>query len=166
MGLYQEWTNLVESNSTPEQYEIFWKKYLPLEQKIYEAILSNHTNIIENSIKELSNTYKVDPIIFTGFLDGINASLKNEIDLNSLEEDSIVKLDIDFEKLFYNMHEAKAKWLYKLLQWEDVLSKEDRKRIKKEYDKTVIVVKKNKVGRNDPCPCGSGKKYKKCCLNK
>ena len=24
----------------------------------------------------------------------------------------------------------------------------------------------NKVGRNDPCPCGSGKKYKKCCLNK
>ena len=25
------------------------------------------------------------------------------------------------------------------------------------------VVKKEKVGRNDPCPCGSGKKYKKCC---
>jgi hypothetical protein len=24
---------------------------------------------------------------------------------------------------------------------------------------------KRKVGRNDPCPCGSGKKYKKCCLN-
>ena len=23
-----------------------------------------------------------------------------------------------------------------------------------------------KVGRNDPCPCGSGKKYKKCCMNK
>jgi len=24
-------------------------------------------------------------------------------------------------------------------------------------------VKKDKVGRNEPCPCGSGKKYKKCC---
>src|SRR5690554_5355147 len=23
-----------------------------------------------------------------------------------------------------------------------------------------------KIGRNDPCPCGSGKKYKKCCLGK
>lgn len=23
-----------------------------------------------------------------------------------------------------------------------------------------------KIGRNDPCPCGSGKKYKRCCLNK
>lgn len=27
-----------------------------------------------------------------------------------------------------------------------------------------VIVKKEKVGRNDPCPCGSGKKYKKCCL--
>ncbi len=26
-------------------------------------------------------------------------------------------------------------------------------------------VKQSKVGRNDPCPCGSGKKYKKCCLH-
>ena len=25
---------------------------------------------------------------------------------------------------------------------------------------------KMKIGRNAPCPCGSGKKYKKCCLNK
>jgi len=28
------------------------------------------------------------------------------------------------------------------------------------------LIKREKVGRNDPCPCGSGKKYKKCCLNK
>lgn len=26
--------------------------------------------------------------------------------------------------------------------------------------------KKKKIGRNEPCPCGSGKKYKKCCINK
>ncbi len=26
-----------------------------------------------------------------------------------------------------------------------------------------VVKKDKKVGRNDPCPCGSGKKYKKCC---
>ncbi len=29
--------------------------------------------------------------------------------------------------------------------------------------KTVVKTKSQKVGRNDPCPCGSGKKYKKCC---
>jgi len=27
----------------------------------------------------------------------------------------------------------------------------------------VTAVPRAKVGRNDPCPCGSGKKYKKCC---
>ena len=32
-----------------------------------------------------------------------------------------------------------------------------------EKPKRKPIVKKNKVGRNDPCPCGSGKKYKKCC---
>ena len=29
----------------------------------------------------------------------------------------------------------------------------------------VPIVNTSKVGRNDPCPCGSGKKYKKCCIN-
>ncbi len=30
-------------------------------------------------------------------------------------------------------------------------------------DETQVVEKPRKVGRNEPCPCGSGKKYKKCC---
>jgi preprotein translocase subunit SecA len=29
-----------------------------------------------------------------------------------------------------------------------------------------IIRAEPKIGRNDPCPCGSGKKYKKCCLNR
>jgi preprotein translocase subunit SecA len=29
--------------------------------------------------------------------------------------------------------------------------------------KQTVVRKDKKVGRNEPCPCGSGKKYKKCC---
>ncbi|MFC0024774.1 SEC-C metal-binding domain-containing protein [Neobacillus cucumis] len=33
----------------------------------------------------------------------------------------------------------------------------------KNLQQSVTVRKENKVGRNDPCPCGSGKKYKKCC---
>jgi len=28
---------------------------------------------------------------------------------------------------------------------------------------SVIIPDKKKVGRNEPCPCGSGKKYKRCC---
>jgi len=33
-------------------------------------------------------------------------------------------------------------------------------------EKQPYVREEKKVGRNEPCPCGSGKKYKKCCLNK
>ena len=33
-------------------------------------------------------------------------------------------------------------------------------------NKSKPIVSQKKVGRNDPCPCGSGKKYKKCCLMK
>ena len=50
-----------------------------------------------------------------------------------------------------------------------------RKKVAKEIttgtpDKTVkaqpVRNKEKKVGPNDPCPCGSGKKYKKCCMQK
>ncbi len=30
----------------------------------------------------------------------------------------------------------------------------------------VVVIPNMKIGRNDQCHCGSGKKYKKCCMNK
>jgi len=35
-----------------------------------------------------------------------------------------------------------------------------------DHPETAEKGKKKKIGRNDPCPCGSGKKYKKCCLDK
>ncbi len=46
--------------------------------------------------------------------------------------------------------------------------KVDDKKLAKELSKNTSskLQKKRKIGRNDPCPCGSGKKYKNCCLNK
>lgn len=37
---------------------------------------------------------------------------------------------------------------------------------KKNNAKKTDSYSSKKIGRNDPCPCGSGKKYKKCCLKK
>lgn len=34
---------------------------------------------------------------------------------------------------------------------------------KEQYDKGILTKRIRKIGRNEPCPCGSGKKYKKCC---
>ena len=61
------------------------------------------------------------------------------------------------------MYEAKAPWLYELEEWNEVLPEELRNNIYKEWRASKIFVAEKKVGPNDPCPCGSGKKYKKCC---
>ena len=61
------------------------------------------------------------------------------------------------------MLDAKAEYLYTLAQWDGIFSEEKRKEIEKEYKESKIVRNDHKIGRNDPCPCGSGKKYKKCC---
>ena len=44
-----------------------------------------------------------------------------------------------------------------------VLTLHERETLEKVYKKSKTVIKGDKVGRNDPCPCGSGKKYKHCC---
>ena len=99
-----------------------------------------------------------------GFLDGIDTSLKASNDFKTFDENSEIVLDIDFEKLFFNMLVAEAQYLYTLEEWEDVLDAVTRRSILQAYKKSKIVVREQpKVGRNDPCPCGSGKKYKKCC---
>ena len=98
-----------------------------------------------------------------GFLDGINDSLVNPNPIDDMEKDTVVNLGFDKELLYKNMVDAKAEWLYTLPQWDALLTEERRKELYREQKKSGTVVKEKKVGRNDPCPCGSGKKYKFCC---
>ena len=112
---------------------------------------------------ELAEKYKTDIETMTGFLDGIDDSLKTSNDLDNITEDSEVSLDIDPEKLYMNMVSCNAEWLYTLPQWDAIFTKDEQKELYREEKSSHTVVKPAKVGRNDPCPCGSGKKYKKCC---
>lgn len=162
MSLYKQWEELASKKRSQNEYEEFWKTYFEKERDNYATILEKKLKKINGKLKDLAAEYSMEPVIFAGFLDGINSSLLNEVDLDTLEEESDVNLEIDFEKLYYNMLDAKAEWLYKLEQWDEVLTKEKRDEITKEYKLSQIAVSL-KIGRNDPCPCGSGKKYKKCC---
>ncbi|MDK2794485.1 MAG: preprotein translocase subunit SecA [Caldanaerobacter sp.] len=75
-----------------------------------------------------------------------------------------------FEDLIHSIQEDTVKFLYRIQVNKDNKLKREKvlkpvsTNINGEGDnKKQPVVKEKKVGRNDPCPCGSGKKYKKCC---
>lgn len=164
MSLFENWRSTAYENERDEkEQKKFWEGYFGMEEAIYEKLLSEPKVAVEGTVKELAEKYETDILLFTGFLDGINDSLVNPMKLEELEESSNVKLEIDYEKLYYNMLAAKAEWLYSLPQWENILTAERRKEITKEQRLSGTVVKAKEPGRNDQCPCGSGKKYKKCC---
>lgn len=164
MSLLNEWREFAYSHddSTKEGQQ-FWLDYFRQEKEVYEKILSTPDEPEKGTVAELAEKFGMELKYFVGYLDGINDSLKTPNPIEEMEADTVVSLDYDKEKLYYNMVGAKAEWLYELPQWDDLLTKERRKELYLEQKKSNTVVKPPKIGRNDPCPCGSGKKYKKCC---
>ena len=162
MGLYKEWTSLL-NGQTKDTFEDFWKEYSEGETAIYKDILANKMNNVTGKVSDLAAKYGVREVIFMGFLDGIQTSINEPTDLDSVTSDTEISLDIDFEKLFFNMLKAESDYLFTLEEWDGIFSEEKRQEIATEYRRSRTVVKGKKIGRNDPCPCGSGKKYKHCC---
>jgi hypothetical protein len=163
MSLYVKWEELVDQDRSQTEYDEFWKEYLEKEMKIYQHILENKGEVVSGRVDEVSKRFDMDPVTFAGFVSGINTSLKTPVDIDNLNEDTEVSFDVDYEALYFNMLEAKADWLYTLTEWDNILTQEKRKEIVRQYNSTRTIIKGNKIGRNDACPCGSGLKYKKCC---
>jgi len=163
LGLYSQWRELADQERNQEQHKAFWNEYFDAETQNYKSILAEPGLVREGKLTELAEQFNMDSVQFTGFLDGINTSLVRELDLEKLKETTPVKLEIDYEKLYFNMHKAKANWLYELPEWDGLLSEEKRAEILREYRASLQFVRERTPSRNDPCPCGSGKKYKKCC---
>jgi hypothetical protein len=163
MSLFETWRNTAYKEQDEESQKEFWESYFEVEESIYEKLLANPSEPTTGTIKDLAEQFGTDSQTFIGFLDGINDSLKESLTLEELEEESSIVLDIDLEKLYYNMLAAKAEWLYSLPAWDELLADDRRKEITKLQRLSGTVVKEKETGRNEPCPCGSGKKYKKCC---
>ena len=163
MTYYEEWQRKTDENADANTREAFIKHYYAEEREAYDRILTAFPETFAGSTKELMDRLGfTDPVVFAGFVDGINSSLSTAVDLESLDDATSAVFDIDFEALFWNMHEAKADWLYELDSWAGVLTEEKRDEIVKRFRTSKMAVSR-KVGRNDPCPCGSGRKYKVCC---
>ena len=164
MSLLTDWREFAYSHDdrTREGQE-FWIGYFNQEKAVYEQILATPEEPVSGTVTELAQKYNMELTYFVGFLDGINESLKEPNPIEEMEADTVVKLPIDLESLYYHMVEAGADWLYELPEWDELLTPERRKELYREQKKSGTIVKERKVGRNEPCPCGSGKKYKYCC---
>ena len=163
-GLLDQWRKIAYNEQADRtELQNFWANYFNIEKDIYEQLLSDPETEVRGTVKELAEKYGQDVMTMVGFLDGINESLKEENPIEDLSEDTQVNLVFDKALLYKNMVAAKADWLYELPQWKEIFSEEELKALYKEQRDSGTVRKAKKIGRNDPCPCGSGKKYKKCC---
>lgn len=164
MALLEEWQKIAyDQQADRGKLQKFWQRYFMLEKGVYEKLLTNPDEKVEGTVKELAEKYDLSIMDMTGFLDGINDSLVTPNPIDTMEEDTKVSLAFDKEKLYKNMVDAKADWLYELLQWDEIFDADTKRKLYLEQKKSGTVVVGKKVGRNDPCPCGSGKKYKFCC---
>ena len=160
--LLEQWKDIAYDESADRAtLQRFWGTYFQIEKNIYEKLLTNPDEEVTGTVKELAEKYEVDVFTMTGFLDGINESLKEENPIETMDEDTVVNLIFDKEKLYKNMVDAKADWLYELPQWNKIFTPERKRELYKEQKNAGTVRKEKKIGRNDPCWCGSGKKYKK-----
>lgn len=162
--LLEQWQSLAYNEKADRgQLQRFWGSYFQIEKEIYEQLLENPDEEVKGTVKELAEKYGQEVLTMVGFLDGINESLKEPNPIETMDEDTQVSLAFDKEKLYKNMVAAKADWLYELPQWKEIYSEEELKKLYKEQKESGTIRKEKKIGRNDPCPCGSGKNYKKCC---
>ena len=88
-------------------------------------------------------------------MDSLPGAIKKQIEKDPSIKDKLVAIAkrMKADGVDLNSLRAMKKWL-----------KEHEKELKLEQQgKIQTIVKEKEPGRNDPCPCGSGKKYKKCC---
>ena len=167
MSLLTDWREFAYSHDdrTREGQE-FWIGYFNQEKAVYEQILATPEEPVSGTVTELAQKYNMELTYFVGFLDGINDSLKNPNPIEEMEADTVVSLDYDKEKLYYNMVAAKADWLYGLEQWDALLTPERRKELYKEQRSSTTVVKPPKIGRNDPGKMHTGSVERNYCINR
>ena len=128
MALLEQWQKVAYNEKTDKgELQRFWQRYFLLEKGVYEQLLENPDEKVEGTVKELAEKYHLSVTEMTGFLDGINDSLVEANPIDTMEEDTVVSLAFDKEKLYKNMVDARAEWLYELPQWDKIFDAEKKR---------------------------------------
>ena len=158
-------------------------------EKLQETAISKYEEkekeIGSDELRELERVVMLK-VVDQKWMDHIDAmdELKNGIGLRAYgQQDPVVKYRLEgmdmFDEMVFSIKHDVVKLLMNLRKQEEVKREEaakitgaalqtlnsldnDQKQVKSEINRTVVN-KGPQVGRNEPCPCGSGKKYKNCC---
>ena len=104
MALLQQWRDMAYSETANKgDLQRLWSAYFQKEKEIYAQLLKTPDKAVKGTVKELADKYEVDLMTMTGFLDGINDSLKKANPIEEMEEDTKVSLGFDKELLYKNM---------------------------------------------------------------
>ena len=148
-----------------------------IKEKLLEAVenIYNHKEkeIGEEQIREIERVILLR-VVDTKWMDHIDDMdhLKQGIGLRAYrQQDPVQAYQFEgsemFEEMIYNIKVDTVRYLFHV----EVEKAPEREKVAKEtstnYDEDSVkkqpIKKENRIGRNDLCPCGSGKKYKNCC---
>lgn len=146
--------------------EILTDKLYNIAEGSYEL---KEKEIGEEMFREIERVILLQ-VVDSKWMDHIDAmdQLRQGIGLRAYgQEDPVRAYQIEGFDMFDEMNHNIQLDTVRLLYHVETPEKMERKRVAnpiatdRKPQKTIV--KGKKIGRNDPCPCGSGKKYKKCC---
>ena len=186
-------TNLVETAQKRIDISSFIKENSNSSQKIIEELQKEALSEYEkkeqeigaDELREMERVVMLK-VVDQKWMDHIDAmdELKDGIGLRAYgQQDPVVKYRIEgmdmFEEMVLDIKHDVVQLMMNVRKQDEVKREEtakitgaalqnlkgldaDQSKVKSEVNRTVVN-SGPKVGRNDPCPCGSGKKYKNCC---
>lgn len=156
----------------PEQKsrEEIKEELISLLKKAYEK---KEEEIGSDTLRELEKVVMLK-VVDQKWMDHIDAmdQLRQGIGLRAYgQRDPLIEYKIEgfemFQEMIKNIKEDTLRYLFRIRLGAPLQRKEVARNVTyshgDEGEKKMPIRKGKKVGRNDPCPCGSGKKYKKCC---
>ena len=79
MSLFSQWKEIGQAERSEKEYKQFWDSYFDIEKEAYKKILARKEDFYDGMLSELAAGFDMECVVFAGFMDGINDSLKKRI---------------------------------------------------------------------------------------
>lgn len=162
---------LPDHKVTPEQLRTMTKEEVVelLKEKALAKYQQREEELGAENLRELERLV-ILKVVDAKWMDHLDAmdQLRQGIGLRAYgQRDPLIEYKFEgydmFNQMIEDIQEEVIRYLYRVTVMERPEERTDIVENKYENDAPKTPVRSDKIGRNDDCPCGSGKKYKKCC---